>query len=88
MIKSNVREIMAIRGMSVRQLVKKSGTAMQTVTNVRSNAIKGCQLSTLERIAEALEVSPHELFTYIPNIPSTDQEESDVGLGSGRSGRG
>lgn len=63
------------RGMSVRQLVKKSGTAMQTVTNVRSNAIKGCQLSTLERIAEALEVSPQELFTYIPNVNLIDQEE-------------
>lgn len=64
MIKSNVKELLDKLGITYTQLEQKTGLSSQTITRARSNLISECRLSTLEVIAEALNVSVKDLFDY------------------------
>lgn len=73
MIQSNLVMVMKQKGVKVEELLTRTGLARQTITNARGTDIGRCRLNTLERIAEALDVTPSDLYTYIPNDPP-DQE--------------
>ena len=62
--KSHLPEIMKRRGMSYEELQYRSGTAPDTIARARDNRIETCQLKTLGKLADALDVSIHELFDY------------------------
>ena len=62
--KSHLPEIMKRRGMSYEELQYRSGTAPDTIARARDSRIETCQLKTLGKLADALDVSIHELFDY------------------------
>jgi len=63
MFTSKVKEIMEEKGVTLRGLVGDSGVSKQTILNARSNTgVADCRLSTLGRIANALEVPVKALF--------------------------
>ena len=62
--KSHLPEIMKRQGMSYEELQYRSGTAPDTIARARDNRIETCQLKTLGKLADALDVSIHELFDY------------------------
>ena len=63
-LKSHLPEIMKRRGMSYEELQYRSGTAPDTIARARDSRIETCQLKTLGKLADALDVSIHELFDY------------------------
>ena len=63
MFTSNVREIMKREKMTVRGMVWATGLASATINRAKRNrSISDCRLSTLGKIADALEVPVKELF--------------------------
>lgn len=60
-MKNRVREIMKMRGMTIQRLADKSDVSRRTVQNV-VKGIDSCHLETMDKIAEALQVSLAELF--------------------------
>ena len=63
MFTSKVKENMEKNGVTLRGLVRDAGVSKQTILNARSDSgISECRLSTLGRIANALEVPVKELF--------------------------
>ena len=63
MIKSNVKTLMKEKGHTLRSLVPISGVAYATINKARTDAgISECRLSTLKRIADALDVPLKDLF--------------------------
>ena len=63
MLTSNTKKIMKDRGMKTVKLTEKTGLSSATIAKARSNeGIAECRLSTLGRIANALDVPVKELF--------------------------
>ena len=63
MFHSNIKEIMGRKGITLRKLVELSEVSKQTIVKARSDSgISECRLSTLGRIANALEVPLKDLF--------------------------
>lgn len=66
MLKSNVSELMEIKGITVRALEEKAKISHVTILRTRSN-IENCRLDTLVKIANALECTVNDLFTDQPD---------------------
>ena len=69
MIKTNLPKLMenSDTKTTIRALEAKTGLAQTTIVRARTDSgMAGCSLSTLERIARALEVSVHDLFEDEP----------------------
>ena len=63
MFSSNLAEIMKKQKKTVREMVRITGLASATINKARQNrGISECRLSTLGRIANALEVPVKTLF--------------------------
>nr|WP_298034633.1 helix-turn-helix transcriptional regulator [uncultured Desulfovibrio sp.] len=63
MLQSNIKRIMQTKGVTLRGLAEASGVSKQTIVTARQDAgISECRLSTLARIARALEVGTKDLF--------------------------
>ena len=63
MFTSNIRRLMREKKKTFREVVQESGISMQTIHKARTDGeIATCRLSTLGRIANALEVPVKELF--------------------------
>ena len=63
MIKSNVKRLMEEKGYTIRELIPVSGVSHATINKARTDTgISECRLSTLGRIANALEVPLKDLF--------------------------
>jgi len=68
MITSNLKHIMDKEGITIHELSRRSNISTHTIFRVRSTAlIRSCTLASLEKIAEALNRSPKELFEYEHN---------------------
>lgn len=65
MIKSNLKELMEKRGITYKHLEDKTKISSQTITRARGPLISECRLSTLEVIAQALQVSIKDLFEEV-----------------------
>ena len=60
---SRVKEAMKAKNATIRDLVADTGLSSKTVTKARQDeGISECRLSTLGRIAHALDVSVKDLF--------------------------
>lgn len=62
MIRLRIRELAEARDMSKSLLQRKSGVTMPTMRAYWDNTVQSVHLVSLERIAEALGVSPLELL--------------------------
>ena len=62
MIVSRVKEVMQGQGITMRELVGRTGLSMQTVNRARGEMIGRCTLDTLATIAGALGVKVKDLF--------------------------
>lgn len=61
-MKSNLRKIMDDRQTSVRVLAAGSGVSLSTVHKATTDRIMECSISTLKRLASALNVQVSDLF--------------------------
>jgi len=63
MFTSNIKEVMKREKATIRELAAVSGVSLKTINKARQDeGISECRLSTLGRIANALEVPVKELF--------------------------
>lgn len=62
MIVSRVKEVMQGQGITMRELVGRTGLSMQTVNRARGEMIGRCTLDTLATIARALGCRVKDLF--------------------------
>jgi DNA-binding Xre family transcriptional regulator len=62
MIKSQLKEIMQSKGVTMTQLANDAGIAIETIRRARGDEIRLCRLETLEAIAKALKVKISDLF--------------------------
>lgn len=67
MIKSNVKELMEKKGVTLKQMVKETGLAEMTLIRARREQIKTCRLDTLLVIANYLECKIEDLFRVEKN---------------------
>lgn len=61
---SNIGKIMADKNMTYEELQYISKLGPDTIARARDDRISSCKLATLEKIASALNVHVHELFSY------------------------
>lgn len=66
MIISNVKKLMEEAGMTYAELQNITGLDSKTITRARGALICECKLSTLEKIARALNVKIVDLFVDLP----------------------
>lgn len=62
MIASRVKETMEAQGVTMRELIARTGLSMQTVNRARGPMIARCTLETLASIAGALGVTTKDLY--------------------------
>ena len=66
MFTSKIKEIMKDKDVTIRDIVAVSGLSSATLHKARSDVdISECRLSTLGRIADALEVSTKDLYDEV-----------------------
>lgn len=69
MIVSNVKKVMKEKGVTLKQLVRETGLAEETIMRSRRGGgigqLASCQLMTLEIIAKALGVKIKDLFDEV-----------------------
>lgn len=65
MIKSNLKDIMKEKGLTVRQFVEMTGLSSATITNARNGRMTKCRLQVLVVIADALGVKVKDLFEEV-----------------------
>jgi len=61
-IKSKLKELMEIHGVSIAKLSHDAGIAIETIRRARGDEIRLCRLETLESVAKALNVRIADLF--------------------------
>lgn len=62
MITSNVKKIMEDKGVTIREMVAKTGLSDTTILRARCGQINQCRVYTLETIASFLECKVKDLF--------------------------
>jgi len=62
MISSKVREVMDSQGVTVREVIERTGFAKETINRARGPMISRCTLETLAVIAGALGVKTKDLY--------------------------
>lgn len=62
MMLSRVKEVMKDQGVTMRELVNRTGLSMQTINRARGQMIGRCTLDTLATIAGALGCRVKDLF--------------------------
>jgi len=62
MIVSNVRKMMEDKGITIRDMVAKTGISDKTILRARCSRINECRLYTLEAMASFLECKVKDLF--------------------------
>lgn len=64
--RSNLSKIMTEKNVTYEELQFAANITPRTVARARDERIATCTLATLGKIAKALNVDVHSLFTYIP----------------------
>ena len=65
MVVSNVKRLMEEKGVTIRQMVAKSGLADVTILRARRGQISQCRLDTLGSIAKCLNCKIKDLFDEV-----------------------
>jgi DNA-binding Xre family transcriptional regulator len=69
-IKNHIPEIVDQRGMSIKDLERKTGLAYGTVWRLCSGDVEAVTMATLGALCKALNVKVGDLFEYIEDRPS------------------
>ncbi|MFI3272284.1 MAG: helix-turn-helix transcriptional regulator [Pseudomonadota bacterium] len=67
---SKIPEIMDAQNISYEDLQYSAKIAPDTIARARDSRIASCQLKTLEKIADALDVHVHDLFEQVKSKES------------------
>lgn len=67
MIKFKVKVMLAMREMTQKELVDKTGIRPPTISAICLGTIKHLPVDALEKICEALDCHPGDLMEYRPN---------------------
>ena len=67
MIENRFAELLGIKRMYRRDVVRLTGINRQTVRNIYYNKTKGIDFETLNKLCFALDCTPNDLFRYIPD---------------------
>lgn len=78
MIKLKVKEIAEAKGMTMTKLSHRSEISFNTIKSIFRNPYRTINTDTLDRLAEALEVTPADLIEYTP--PSAKKQQDQQGL--------
>ena len=68
MIRSNIKNIMEARGVTLKRMAMETGLAEMTLIRARREQIGACRLDTLLTIADYLECKLEDLFTVEKTI--------------------
>lgn len=66
MITINIDVMLAKRKMSVGELANRVGITMANLSILKNGKAKAVRFSTLEKLCEALDCQPGDLFEYTP----------------------
>lgn len=75
MIKFKVKVMLAMRGMTQKELAEKTGIRPPTVSAICTGAVKHFPIDALDKICQALDCQPADLMEYISD--DTVQEKVD-----------
>ncbi|PEU05837.1 helix-turn-helix transcriptional regulator [Bacillus sp. AFS019443] len=64
-VKSNLKEVLDKRGMSIRQLSDKSGLPFETLRRLYNDQTKQYQQNTIGRICEVMNIELSELLLLV-----------------------
>lgn len=67
MITSNLKYIMAKKGITINKWIDESGVSNHTIVRARRTSIGECTLNTLEKIADSLGCKVKDLFEQEKN---------------------
>ncbi|MDO5436602.1 MAG: helix-turn-helix domain-containing protein [bacterium] len=67
MIINKLSEIIGRERIRRTELAKWSGVSLSTIHRLYYDQTKGIDFETLDRLCEALQCTPNDLFQYIPN---------------------
>jgi len=65
-IKSNLSKILGERRMKMSELAEQAGIAKNTVLSLYHEKAKGITFDVLEKICNALNCQPGDIFEYVP----------------------
>ena len=65
MIKFKVKVMLALRGMTQKELAEKTGIRPPTVSAICTGAVKHLPVDALDKICNVLECQPAELMEYV-----------------------
>ena len=66
MIRNNLTILMAQRGTKISKIYAQTGIARSTLNSIAQNESKMIQLETIDKICQALDVTPCDFFSYLP----------------------
>lgn len=75
MIKFKVKVMLAMRGMTQKELAEKTGIRPPTVSAICTGAVKHFPIDALDKICQVLDCQPADLMEYISD--DTVQEKVD-----------
>lgn len=67
MIKFKVKVMLAMRGMTQKELAEKTGIRPPTISAICLGTVKHLPVDALEKICAVLECQPADLMEYIPD---------------------
>lgn len=67
MIKNNFSELLGIKKMDRRDIVKITGLNSHTVLKIYKDETNGIDFDTLNKLCFALDCTTNDIFTYIPD---------------------
>ena len=70
MIKSRIKVMLAMREMTQKELVAKTGIRQPTISALCTGAAKHIPISALDKMCEVLQCQPGELFEFVPDKQS------------------
>ena len=65
MIKYKVKVMLAMRGMTQKELAERTGIRPPTVSAICTGAVKHLPVDALDKICEVLECQPADLMEYV-----------------------
>jgi len=75
-----IRKIRTSKKASLTAIEKKTGISKSNLSKIETNKIKDLRLSTLKKIANALEVPIYAFFSEVPLIPIQKVYKPDITL--------
>ena len=68
MIKFKVKVMLAVRGMTQKELAEKTGIRPPTISAICVGTIKHLPVEALDKICRVLDCQPGDLVEYVPGV--------------------